>query len=168
MCVCVCGLLADRIGSTYRTVAAVSLRKVEIDETGDMSIGHVVKTRSDAFRKQYPNDVPAILSFFDNETQRDPSMRVWQHAANNHHISGNRRVCGTRQWQYHTCGNVRQSIQCECCSSTPDEVNQPPFGCCATPHAWHLHPANIGGDKCDDHGVQYQMMTNSCFLLTQI
>ena len=43
-------LMAELIGVTYRKVHAVAIRKAEINETGDMSVGHVPKTRSDSFR----------------------------------------------------------------------------------------------------------------------
>ena len=88
------------------------------------------------------------------DPSRDPSRRMWKHAANNHHHSDHRRVCGLR---------MAEPIQCQCCSLESGSPPCFPRDTCITPYAWHTLISVVGAVKCEVHGVQYQMITNQHF-----
>jgi hypothetical protein len=133
-------LLADAIGVTYRKVKQVSERKSWINETSDWGIGHVVQTRSDAFRIKHKELIPLIEGFFASQTQQDPARECWDHKKNNHHIENHRRRCGYR----HKTKRLRTNLFDGACEE------------CEYVEIW-------GSGKCEHHPIHYQMMSDDTF-----
>jgi hypothetical protein len=85
-------LLSERLAVSYRKVKLVSKQKSLIDESGDWSIGHDVKQRSDAFVVKYAAYLPVIEEWWGGNTQQSPEVRKPLHKKGNHRIDKEKHV----------------------------------------------------------------------------
>ena len=86
-------LMANFLGAHYHTIVKTSVRKANINETGDWSIGTLADIRRDCFALKYPKHVTAIESFYESETQASPSEMKPKHIPGNHRNKNHHRVC---------------------------------------------------------------------------